>query len=129
MTIVGARAKNPTIKLRGISIFSDKSSHAFDLYLHGALNNQEKNVLEIGKKLETNKFYTLQVWWNGQRGIDSFYSLYKDGRALERCVLFRPAPLSFMSRNAFYVGGMNNTRVESSVVPARLQELSALWKF
>ena len=70
---------------RGISIAAnDEEEEAFDLYLHGAVDNT--NRLKIGTALKTSWFYTVQIKWGAQitqpngsvRLLDSSYAIYEN---------------------------------------------------
>ena len=52
---------------RGVSTITKLNK--FDLYLYGAIGNEEQNKKKIGEDLEQNVFYTLQVCWKGNIGF------------------------------------------------------------
>lgn len=127
-------SKNETSnnKIRGLSVIL-KNKDFFELYLHGGVSekNPQNTKLQIGEKLDMNQFYTLQVFWKGKRITNqfggqnlsnSFYSLYKDRNCLENHILFHETETRSISRSVFYVGGLNNSKVEDpkSVVKTNL---------
>ena len=101
-------------KFRGVSIIS-KPNEKFDLYLHGARDGK-KNRLKIGENIKKNLFYTLQVCWSGETNLNSFYSLYKDGKPLIDKTYFQHNTLPISMRPAFYLGGFNASTEERGEV-------------
>ena len=105
-------------KFRGVSIIP-KADNKFDLYLHGARDEDGVHRLKIGDNLEKDLFYTIQVCWYAGLEKNGFYLLYKDWKPLINKTFFQCNVLPSTIKPAFYLGGFNDSTKEEGIIKSK----------
>jgi hypothetical protein len=103
---------------RGVSVVS-KSNKKFDLYLHGAVGDDRQNKMKIGKDLEQDAIYTLQICWKRVVIDTGFYTLYKYKQLLFDKISFKHNITPHTIVPAFYLGGFNASKDSFTLIKSK----------